>query len=216
MSSVFVWSDQHFFHLNIIKYASRPFPCNEEGLLLSHSLMVNNARSVVSDEDILLFLGDVAFLNRDNKPKLRELITDMPGFKVLLRGNHDSVSDSFYISSGFSLVADFLVAGSSFFCHYPLSVSPESHKEKLMRELYFSLGCDRLFHGHLHNRDCNDDDDIKRCNVSVDHPSVAFIPLELTGTNHSLLQNLRLPICPVSSFLTERGRTVRGIILSLQ
>ena len=56
---IFFTSDQHFYHRNIIKYASRPFSLDNNGVLKCAETIFNNYNKVVSDEDIVFFLGDV-------------------------------------------------------------------------------------------------------------------------------------------------------------
>lgn len=76
------WSDQHFNHNNIIKYASRPF----EGVAHMNNLMITNYLTNVQDEDMVIFGGDVAFGELED---VIPLINYLPGKKILVLGNHD-------------------------------------------------------------------------------------------------------------------------------
>lgn len=80
--NIWVVSDTHFSHANIIKYAGRPFENIEE----MNETMVDRWNSVVKDEDIIWHLGDVYFKNP-------EIISRLKGRKNLLLGNHDSGKD---------------------------------------------------------------------------------------------------------------------------
>ena len=56
---VFVWSDNHFFHNNIIKYCNRPFEYSSKGSLDCLTFQINNYLNCVSKNDVVLFLGDL-------------------------------------------------------------------------------------------------------------------------------------------------------------
>lgn len=82
MEKIFVCSDLHFHHKNIIVYENRPWPnrdAMDEGLIA-------NWNSVVDKEDTVFFLGDVSFSNRT---LTSNLVHRLSGHKILIRGNHD-------------------------------------------------------------------------------------------------------------------------------
>ena len=79
---VWVWSDQHFGHKNIIRFSNRPYP----NLDLMHECMILNHNDYVAPGDISIWVGDVAFLN-DNAAN--EIIRQLNGYKILIIGNHD-------------------------------------------------------------------------------------------------------------------------------
>lgn len=75
-------SDQHFGHLNIIKYAERPFESVEE----MAEVMVERWNAVVKSDDIVYSLGDLAMgRSVDSLAYVKRL----NGFKVFVPGNHD-------------------------------------------------------------------------------------------------------------------------------
>jgi len=86
----FVVSDTHFGHANIIDYSNRPFR-HRNGARDVESMnrtLVNNWNHTVSPNDIVYFLGDVAF-GRGSRATgywLRRL----NGRKITIKGNHDS------------------------------------------------------------------------------------------------------------------------------
>ncbi len=80
MKKVFLVSDTHFGHTNIIKYAGRPFATPEE----MDEALVENWNSVVRPQDKVYHLGDVA-MSRRKLPILERL----NGTKILIKGNHD-------------------------------------------------------------------------------------------------------------------------------
>ena len=118
---LYATSDTHFNHVNIIKYCGRPFSPDEEGAEKCKSFLIERFRETVGENDIVMFLGDLAMGGalriRDEMPAL---IRDLPGRKIMIRGNHDGLEPGFYRKLGFSLVLDWLILGGMFFCHYPL------------------------------------------------------------------------------------------------
>ena len=51
---IFFWSDTHFGHTKMIEYATRPFKDLKE----MDETIINNCNEIVSEDDILFFLGD--------------------------------------------------------------------------------------------------------------------------------------------------------------
>jgi calcineurin-like phosphoesterase family protein len=84
--SIWAWSDQHFFHKNIIEYGERPFQDMSEML----DVMRHRYHECVKPNDIVLFGGDVAFgaLTQAN-----DFLRGWPGRKVLVLGNHEFAPD---------------------------------------------------------------------------------------------------------------------------
>ena len=77
----FYISDLHLGHKNCLKFDSRPFKDLDE----MHKVIVDNWNCVVSDEDTVYILGDIAW-----KTKVAlEILPQLKGKKVLIRGNHD-------------------------------------------------------------------------------------------------------------------------------
>lgn len=81
-NKVWIWSDLHWFHRNIIAYSKRPFG----GLFHMHETMVARAKERVAQDDWLLFLGDLSFGTAE---ETRSLLEAIPGRKALILGNHD-------------------------------------------------------------------------------------------------------------------------------
>lgn len=81
---IWVVSDTHFGHDNIIKYCNRPFTNAKE----ADQLMIDNWNSVVKEGDIVYHLGDVYFGESG-----RHALTKLKGRKRLILGNHDNGKD---------------------------------------------------------------------------------------------------------------------------
>ena len=80
---VFVTSDQHLDHKNIIKYCNRPF----RNVWHMNRVLIRNWNSTVRKDDTVYFLGDLAY-GRGSKSSdywLRKL----NGKIIFIKGNHD-------------------------------------------------------------------------------------------------------------------------------
>jgi len=98
------------------------------------NLCRSNWKRLVASEDMVIHVGDVAFTFAD----LKEFLNSLPGIKILVRGNHDSKSVSWYMRNGFSFACDGFIMSSCYFTHRPLPTLPE--------------GASINIHGHVHNR----------------------------------------------------------------
>lgn len=75
-------SDTHFSHKNIIKYCDRPFADVHE----MNEAIIDNWNSVVSADDTVFHLGDVAM---GPIAESLPLVSRLNGYKILVCGNHD-------------------------------------------------------------------------------------------------------------------------------
>ena len=79
---VWLWSDLHFGHKNILKFSDRPYEDTvhmREQLILEHNVRVNH-------DDTCIVVGDFAFLP---VPEANDILHRLNGYKVLIIGNHD-------------------------------------------------------------------------------------------------------------------------------
>ena len=77
-------SDTHFDHKNIIKYCGRPFKTVEE----MNEKIIENWNKTVKEDDIVFFLGDLAF-----RGKIKDFKKRLNGQIIHIKGNHDSSKD---------------------------------------------------------------------------------------------------------------------------
>lgn len=134
MAKVFITSDTHFFHDNIIKYCSRPFKTVEE----MNEAMKRNWNSKVSAEDDIYILGDFVLIKgEDHEDKLNRLdyfSHSLNGKKHLIIGNHDYFTgEEYIIYGGFQSVQwgfnDILLNKHWFtLCHYQMTSWNNSHR----------------------------------------------------------------------------------------
>lgn len=81
---IFLISDLHLNHENIIRYCKRPFRTKKE----MNEALVNNWNSIVRTSDLIFFLGDLAF--GTNIRSIDYWLNKLNGKKVFIRGNHDT------------------------------------------------------------------------------------------------------------------------------
>ena len=149
-----VIADTHFGHTNIIKYCNRPFSCTED----MDEALIKNWNETVSNNDVVLHLGDFGV---GNKEYVENIIKKLNGKKILIKGNHDNWSDSFYRDAGFNYVSKFpIIYGGSpdnngfyMMSHAPLLLSETTP--------YFN------YYGHVHNDTRYSDSPTSKC-VSVE------------------------------------------------
>lgn len=119
-------TDTHFFHKRLCQLCNRPEDFTEK--------LIHWFKYYICPQDNLIHLGDVIF--NDDK-KLKSVLDSFPGRKILIRGNHDKHSLSWYERNGFTFACDSLVIGKVFLSHHPTKSLPD--------------GCLYNIHGHFHN-----------------------------------------------------------------
>jgi calcineurin-like phosphoesterase family protein len=118
-----VIADTHFGHKMLIEKGYRPANFEKR--------IIDQWTALVAPEDLVIHLGDLAFSHVEaNTWNL------LPGRKVLVRGNHDNHSITWYMERGFAFACDMFELGKIIFTHAPLEVIPV--------HVSFNL------HGHLH------------------------------------------------------------------
>jgi len=161
-----VISDTHFQHKNINRYCWRTTPAYPTPEAVDQ-LMYSNWRSLVGKRDTILHLGDLCFWDQGEPiPEMAEL----PGRKILLRGNHDNYKDEWYEDHGFEVLKDEeihvrynhpLALVDVVFSHYP--------KRHLLPKTV-------NIHGHVHNNP--HEGSSAHINVSVETTHFAPVRLE--------------------------------------
>lgn len=140
MSKTWVYSDPHFYHQNICTFVNydgskvRPWDDAEQ----MNEDMVQWYNEMVSDEDRVYILGDVAF----SPAKIKEIVPRLKGRKVLVPGNHEPPKMSKYFDV-FDDVRGYVVKKGFIMSHIPI------HPQSLSR---WKLN----IHGHLHNNQVMD------------------------------------------------------------
>lgn len=100
-------------------------------------------------DDVFIYLGDLCDPAVTDLNELKRLVQNIPGYKILIKGNHDTETDYFYRDIGFDEVCDVCVINQVAFSHFPLKVEPDMIN----------------IHGHLHTEKRSDVDDANHINV---------------------------------------------------
>lgn len=93
--NIFLTTDTHFSHDKMIEYCGRP-----EGF---ENLIVKGFQ-VLRPDDLLIHLGDIC-IGKDSEQHAR-YIQPIVCKKILVKGNHDKKSNSWYLSHGWDFVCD--------------------------------------------------------------------------------------------------------------
>lgn len=83
---IWITSDLHFWHKNVMKFCSdtRPWESIED----MHEALINDWNSKVKPDDIIFHLGDFSF---KGKEATEEILSQLNGKKIMVLGNHDKV-----------------------------------------------------------------------------------------------------------------------------
>ena len=146
---LYLTTDTHIGHLMLERTGQRPVGFSE--------LILENWRETVTDADTVLHLGDVAFHNDTQLTRIAEL----PGRKILVRGNHDSKAITYYMEHGFAFACDELMMKLEgihiLFSHHP----------------QYDHTADINIHGHQHD-------------LHMDDRSKLYLPLALESNGYRL------------------------------
>lgn len=161
MSEIWVTSDLHFYHKNVIKYCDRPYNSVEE----MNDGLIENWNKEIKDKDTIYLLGDFCLTSRIEL--IEPILLRLNGSIHFIRGNHDKFLKRF---DGFSdkaqdkflSISDIKEKTFTFdkkqkfiMCHYPMVSWHGSYYGAMM------------LHGHCHG-DLNNHG-IRRYDVGVDN-----------------------------------------------
>ncbi len=133
---IFVTSDSHYWHKNVIKYDRRPF----YSVTNMNNELIFRWNEVVFPNDIVLHVGDFALTGANNK---KAIIDQLNGKIVLIKGNHDNKSRTHWEER--MGIAKFIKSGIFFpkskvaIIHNPADIQNQD-KYRL------------ILHGHTHTR----------------------------------------------------------------
>lgn len=111
---IWIISDTHFGHKNIIKYCNRPFSSVSD----MNDFMVYAWNYFVDKDDLVMHLGDFAF---GGNKFVDTILSSLNGYKVLVTGNHDGNSYNSPYWNDVKDTAEFHYNGRMFVLnHYPV------------------------------------------------------------------------------------------------
>lgn len=136
-------SDLHLFcksqTASGVNYDGRPYQTIDE----MHQDIIEKWNKKITNGDTVYILGDISI--RGKKEDLIALVARLKGRKVLVKGNHDDISDYRY-KQLFSEICDYKEVSDSFegktyklvLCHYPILMWNGQHRGSI------------LLYGHTH------------------------------------------------------------------
>jgi len=161
---VYVYSDPHYYHKNIIKYTDRPFKDVEE----MNSELIKRWNNTVSKEDKVFILGDFGFGNQE---QMKEIVSRLNGYIVLIMGNHDRHKTAkWWRECGFFQVSEYPIIYRDFYILSHEPVFMNSHMP------YLNI------HGHKHHISMDKDYYVNVSVEKTDYKPVSFDEL-VSGYN---------------------------------
>lgn len=158
---IFVTSDTHFGHRNILKFEPRPWKEIED----MDEELIQRWNKVVGKNDIVIHVGDVFLCGAK---RAEYIASRLNGRKILVLGNHDSFSKKKYTDMGFD-VRNYLYLDDFLFSHYP----QDSTALKVAQANSDLRG---NIHGHVHSQVEGLDKDVHIC---VCTELTEYTPIEL-------------------------------------
>ncbi len=141
---IWIQSDGHWGHKNIIGYTSRPFKTIEE----MNEALINNWNSVVKSDDTIYCLGDFAF----SLDVVKKISPRLLGRKTLIPGNHCPVF-KFHKDCGWTDVLDEAIIKIG---EYEVRLNHFPYQDKRYKTKHFDYQPKDdgriLCHGHLHSK----------------------------------------------------------------
>lgn len=192
MDKVWVTSDLHLNHENIIKYCSRPFVHAQD----MNQQLISNWNGLVDSEDLVIVTGDLCMGQVNTIP---ELINRLNGRIFLVPGNHDTkprlqqykeLSPKVYLTEAmyyFPFQHFFFV-----FCHLPIS-NPD-----LIEQLQEDNKEIVWVSGHSHDKGPFYKPETNNFNICVDQTN--YHPIQLT----ELVDHLKL--CRILKEAADNGK----------
>ena len=165
--NIWVISDTHFGHENIIKYCDRTFSDTKE----MNECIIDNWNSVVQPQDIIYHLGDV-YMDCSGE-EANSILKRLKGRKRLILGNHDDGKNK-VLQNNFQKIAVWRM-----FTEYGLLLShvPIDHNSLFRGKTGNEENPKKLLnvHGHIHNKESPSDD--HRC-ICVEHTNYMPVNIE--------------------------------------
>jgi len=170
MRNIFVISDTHFFHRNILTFKNKNDELIRPGFSSVEEMnekIIDNWNKTVNDEDVIYHLGDFTFGSNN---RIKDVAPRLKGRKRLLLGNHDYQPKDY--QPYFDKIFSFIQFGRDMFkrpvvlCHFPLHTSAFDYR----------VGNEGLnIHGHLHKNLTGLSEHV---NVCVEHTNYSPVSIE--------------------------------------
>jgi calcineurin-like phosphoesterase family protein len=163
---IFIISDCHFFHTNVIKYCNRPFTVVKQ----MNEQLLKNWNSTVPEDALVFHCGDfVVGAGNEKDSVARTLYENLSGDVWFLKGNHDT----------WNLIPEKLIKHSVYYFTYKKLKIAISHYPPMGsnadRMIDVDKDTDLIIYGHVHQ---NTRYEVKNAfNVSVEN--INYTPISL-------------------------------------
>jgi calcineurin-like phosphoesterase family protein len=174
--NIFVISDSHFNHWNINRYCNRGFDTLDD----MNTTMFRKWNNVIKPTDIVIIVGDLVFTKGESK-EVAKVIGQLNGRKILIKGNHDRKSYSWYLSNGIDFICERMIwefnKKKVLFIHKHQDITHNDYRT-----------CKYIIHGHSHNKGAflHKRKQCKIVNVSTEQ--INFTPMNLVTLLNRLQQ----------------------------
>ena len=185
---IYFSADWHFQHKKLLECDDRPKDYQTK--------IIDNHIDILAPEDTLYLLGDILFQPAKHRTWLSHIMQEIPGKKILVRGNHDDEKrfpNTYWVEEcGFEGVYDlYLIVEDLLLSHFPMGVIDSKRndtrfikEQRLLYEAFIVTGCKINIHGLTHLFESDHPDCV--C-VSVDHTNFAPVTLDSIRKRHQEL-----------------------------
>lgn len=170
MPNIWMIGDPHFYHKNIIEYENRPFSSVDE----MNNTLINNWNSRVKRRDKIFVLGDFCF---GASSHAEEILRNLSGYKVLIMGNHDTLSPKSFLKAGFDEVYRHPIIYDGFYIlsHEPMYVNSNMPYANIF--------------AHVHSNPTYANYSKQTFCVSVERPDLMYYPIEFNRIKKLMQQS---------------------------
>ena len=170
---IYFIADLHFDHKNVIKYENRPF----SDVNVMDIGLISNWNKVVTDSDTVYVLGDLTLSH--NFENCKSYLSVLCGHKILVRGNHDSLTHEKYLAAGFERICPLEVVENAIDGHRLILSHYPPHPEEMQGYNYY-------LYGHVHGKWCPAEDKENALCVSCER--INYTPISLDEVGEMLRQ----------------------------
>lgn len=134
---IFLTSDLHLGHVNIIRCCNRPY----KNVTEMNEDLIRKWNETVTESDRVYFLGDFALGNKEDIIHFGQRLN---GRKVIVYGNHDHGNPNTYYQAGFEYVSKWpiVIQGKYILTHAPIWSNP----------MFADTGGLINIYGHVHDK----------------------------------------------------------------
>jgi calcineurin-like phosphoesterase len=141
-------------------------------------------QNYVGPSDLFIFLGDLCCKGFSDEAKLINMMEGLRGYKVMVKGNHDTMDNSSYYKAGFDIVTDAASFGKKILL---------THKPVIIPKNMDIIN----IHGHLHDKKFSRFDNKHINPYGYCHGSIVeFRTLMAAASQMPTIDDAMINICP--------------------